>query len=229
MIKNGNKVLFIGDSITDSSRSRPIGKMVTTNAGLEDSTGLRGGFVAIVNNLLIASHPQLNLSLLNLGCNGHRITDLKHRWQRDVLDLKPDWLIILIGINDVWRQFDHPKDPNQVNIDEFENTYRTIIKQSKVDTTQIVLMSPYFLEKNIEEPMRFKMNQYALVVKKLADEFQCTFIDLQKEFDNFMNFRTVESFSADKIHVNKVGHTVIAQCFLKAIESHLPAKQNLND
>ena len=222
MFENGNKLLFIGDSITDTSRSRPIGQTVKTKAGLEDTSRLGSGFVSIINNLLISSYPQLNLTLLNLGCNGHRITDLKCRWKRDVLDLKPDWLIIFIGINDVWRQFDRPKDPNQVSINEFEKTYRNIIEESKAKSSQIVMLSPYYLEKNLDDPMRIKMIQYAQIVEKLSIEYQCTFIKLQKAFDNFLNSRTVESISADKIHISKVGHTIIAQAFLNAIESHLP-------
>lgn len=217
-------MLFIGDSITDTSRSRPIGQTVNTKTGLEDSSGLGSGYVSIINNLLISSYPQLDLTLLNLGYNGHRITDLKQRWQRDVLDLKPDWLAILIGINDVWRQFDRQGDPNQVYINEFEDTYRKIItesKKSKIDTHQIVLMSPYYLEKNLADPMRIKMNQYAQVVKTLALEYQCTFIDLQKRFDLFLSFRSVESFSSDKIHINKVGHTIIAQSILESIKHRL--------
>ena len=162
------------------------------------------------------------MTLLNLGCNGHRITDLKHRWQRDVLDLKPDWLIILIGINDVWRQFDRLNDRNQVNINNFEETYRSIIAESKTDSGQIVLMSPYYLELNLDDPMRIKMDQYSQIVERLSIEYQCPFINLQKAFDHFLSSRTVESISSDKIHISKVGHTIIAQSFLKTIESRLP-------
>ncbi|MFT6734078.1 MAG: lysophospholipase L1-like esterase [Polaribacter sp.] len=214
-------MLFIGDSITDTSRSRPIGKTIKTNTGLEDSTGLGSGFVSIINNLLISGNPQLDLTLLNLGCNGHRITDLKSRWQRDVLDLKPDWLIILIGINDVWRHFDRPNDQNLVNIHGFEKVYRVIIEESKIDIKNLVLMSPYYLEKNAKNSMKVKMIEYANIVEKLATDYKCQFINLQKEFDYFLDFRSVESFSADKIHINKLGHTIIAQSFLKAIEPHL--------
>lgn len=86
-IKNGATILFIGDSITDCSRSRPIGK----------GMGLGSGYVSLVDSMLASDFPEKEILVLNLGINGNRITDLESRWTRDVLDLEPDWLFVLIG------------------------------------------------------------------------------------------------------------------------------------
>lgn len=222
MFVNNQSLLFIGDSITDTSRSRPIGKAVFKDTGIYTSTGLGSGYVSIINNHLIAKYPALNLTLLNQGINGNRVTDLDKRWQKDVIDQKPDWLTILIGINDVWHQFDKPEDPHQVLIEEYELTYRRIIESSKVKADNLILMSPFLLETDQTDPMRMKMIEYGKVVKAIATDYQCLFIDLQKAFDQFLECRPLESISLDKVHMNKAGHTIIAQTYLQAIESHLP-------
>lgn len=98
-LQKNDKLLFIGDSITDCGREHPVG---------EGSSGLGHGYVAQVYALLRSIYPELMLRIQNVGNSGNTIRDLKQRWERDVIDLKPDWLTIMIGINDVWRQFDRP-------------------------------------------------------------------------------------------------------------------------
>jgi len=100
-IEPKTKLLMIGDSITDVGRARPIGE------GRNDELGK--GYVSFVDALLNSVYPQAAIRVINMGISGNTVRDLKARWQTDVLNLKPDWLSIMIGINDVWRQFDSPK------------------------------------------------------------------------------------------------------------------------
>jgi len=122
-LKQGQKLLFIGDSITDCDRSRPDGE------GLFDATGR--GYVTIVNALLTSTYPELGIRVVNKGISGNTVRDLKARWETDVIDQKPDWLSIMIGINDVWRQYDVPfiKDWH-VYIDEYEETLRELVRRT---------------------------------------------------------------------------------------------------
>ena len=94
------KFVMIGDSVTDCERARPVGE------GLFDALGK--GYVSLVEGWLNAAHPQLGIRVVNMGTTGNTVRDLKARWTTDVLDLGPDWLSVMIGINDVWRQFDTP-------------------------------------------------------------------------------------------------------------------------
>ena len=96
-----SKLVFIGDSITDCERVRPVGE------GLFGALGK--GYVSIVEGLLYAIHPEAAIRTVNMGTSGNTVLDLKARWQTDVIALKPDWLVIMIGVNDVWRQFDLPR------------------------------------------------------------------------------------------------------------------------
>src|SRR5699024_10230008 len=96
-LKKSQKLLFIGDSVTDCERAKPHGE------GLFQALG--NGYVSIIDSFLQSTYPELGIRVVNKGLSGNTVRDLKARWQEDVLDQSPDWLAIMIGINDVWRQF----------------------------------------------------------------------------------------------------------------------------
>ncbi|MDA0990712.1 MAG: SGNH/GDSL hydrolase family protein [Verrucomicrobia bacterium] len=200
-------LLFIGDSITDCGRQRPVG----------ERTGLGEGYVAFVDGLMAATLPEQRARVLNTGIGGNRVTDLASRWQTDVLDLKPTWLSVMIGINDVWRQFDHELSAQQVTIDQYESVYRELLAQTRPQLTGLVIMSPYFLEANRSDPMRAQMDAYGAVSRKLAGEFDALFVDVQAAFDAYLAERPSQSLCGDRVHPNKTGHMIIACAFLRAV------------
>jgi len=206
-IADGESILFIGDSITDCGRNRPFGQ----GAGLGES------YVAFVDSLLAAFYPERHIRVLNTGIGGNRVTDLESRWQEDVLDLAPDWLSVMIGINDVWRQFDNPSDSCQVTIDQYETIYRTLLEQSRPKLKGLVLMTPYYIESNLSDPMRNLMDTYSAVVKRLALDFDAVFVNVQAAFDSYLVHRTTQSLCGDRVHPNKTGHMIMARSFLTAI------------
>ena len=206
-IADGESILFIGDSITDCGRVRPLGQ----GAGLGES------YVAFVDSLLAAFYPERHIRVLNTGTGGNRVTDLESRWQEDVIDLAPDWVSIMIGINDVWRQFDNPSDSCQVTIDQYEITYRTLLEQSRSKLKGLVLMTPYYIESNLSDPMRKQMDIYSAVVERLAFDFDAVFVNVQAAFDSYLVNRTTQSLCGDRVHPNKTGHMIMAKSFLTAI------------
>ena len=103
LFQKNDTVLFIGDSISDYERKRPVGE------GLRNAWGT--SYVACAGALLGSVYPELALRVINMGISGNQTRDLIARWQTDVMDLHPDWVCMLIGINDVWRQFDQPQMP----------------------------------------------------------------------------------------------------------------------
>ena len=115
---------MIGDSITDVGRARPIGE-----GRADDALGR--GYVMMVDALLGAVYPERLIRVINMGVSGNTTRDLKARWQKDVLDLKPDWLSIMIGANDVWRQYDSPKQTEgHVLIDEYERNLSELVSST---------------------------------------------------------------------------------------------------
>jgi lysophospholipase L1-like esterase len=206
-VKNGQTLLFMGDSITDCGRAHPVGM----------HSGLGEGYVAFVGSLMAACHPKEQVRVLNMGISGDRVTDLKARWQADVMDLKPNWLSVMIGINDVWRQFDNVLDPDQVAIDRYETVYRELLERTHQKLDGLVLMSPYLLEPDPNDPMRQQMDAYRRRVSDLSAEFGAEFVDVQRAFDAYLSHRPASTLSDDRVHPNKTGHMIIAAAFLRAI------------
>ena len=204
-IESGQSLLFTGDSITDCGRSRPIGK----------GPGLGDGYVAMVGRFLSERHADRGLTVLNTGISGNTVTDLRARWGRDVLDVRPDWLSVMIGINDVWRLV--AGNLGAVPIDLYEDTYRTLLEPLRPALAGLVLMTPYVIELNRSDPMRVRMDEYGAVVQRLADEFDALFVNLQATFDDYSVDHPGEYLSSDRVHPNPTGHKVIALAFLGAM------------
>jgi lysophospholipase L1-like esterase len=211
IIQPNSTLLMIGNSITDCDRARPIGE--ATNEGLGN------GYVAIIDGLIKATTPEMHLRIINLGISGNTVRDLKARWHRDVLALAPDWLSIMIGINDVWRHFD-PFIPNkqQVSLDEYAVTLEELIRTTQPMLKGLVLMTPYYIEPNRADAMRALMDRYGAVVRGLASKYKTVFVDTQAAFDEVLKGLLPSTLAGDRVHPNQTGHLVLARTFLKAIE-----------
>lgn len=177
----------------------------------------REGYVAHVDNLLGAFHPDTPVRVLNTGISGNRVTDLEARWQEDVLEHEPDWLSIMIGINDVWRHFDGHPGMEQVGLDRYEAVYRGLIEKTLPKLKGLVVMTPFFLEPNKEDPMRKMMDGYSAIAQKLAEEFGTIFVDVQAAFDAYLEHQPSQSLCGDRVHPNGVGHMIIARAFMNGI------------
>lgn len=210
LFSQGDKVLFIGDSISDYERKRPVGE------GLFNAWGR--SYVADAASLLGCAYPDLHIRFVNMGISGNQVRDLKSRWQADVIDQKPDWVSVLIGINDVWRQFDSPEIKEEhVPLSEYEQTYEELILHTLPLTKGMILMTPYFMEPNRQDPMRKRMDEYGAVVKKLAEKHKLVFVDLQSAWDGLFKHMHPCNIAWDRIHPNQIGCMFIARQFLKAV------------
>lgn len=205
-----SKLVMIGDSITDAGRARP---------GADSSGGPLGrGYVSLVDTLLAAVYPDQPIWIVNTGISGNTVRDLKARWPADVLDLKPDWLSIMIGTNDVWRQFDSPRRPDlAVPIDEYERTLDELIARTRPALKGLVLLTPFYLEPNRQEPMRAQMDRYGAVVRRLAATHGALFVDTQAAFDEVLAAAYTANFARDRVHPNDAGSMVLARAFVNAI------------
>ena len=200
-IQENSKLVMIGDSITDCGR-------------LATADGLGDGYVRFVADVL----GNDDIQVINTGVSGDTVRDLKHRWQRDVLDLNPDWLSIMIGINDVWRQIDNwePRE-NWILPDEYEQTLDALVGEVALSLDGLVLMTPYVLNLDTDDEMRSKMDAYGLVVRKIAKKYDAVFVDTQAAFDAFLQTHAATEISNDRVHMNAVGHRVLADAFLDAV------------
>ena len=210
IFEKGDTIVFIGDSISDYDRKRPVGE------GLFNGWGT--SYVATVGALLGCMYPEMRIRVKNVGISGNQVRDLDRRWQTDVLDQNPDWVSVLIGINDVWRQFDSPLQTEEhVPLDEFEQTYEKLILRTLPHAKGMILMTPFFMEPNRQDAMRARMDEYGAVVKKLADKHGLVFVDLQTAWDRLFEHMHPCNIAWDRIHPNQTGHMYIAKQFLAAV------------
>jgi lysophospholipase L1-like esterase len=173
-----DRIVFAGDSVTDMSSGNPVGE------GLFDSLGF--GYVRMVENLLMSVYPEYNIRVTNSGISGNTSRDLLNRWERDVLNLNPDWVSIMIGINDVWRQFDTPAMRDRaVSPTEYEQYVENMLLSLQGRVKGVFLMTPYYMEPNKDDWMRARMDEYSAICRKLAEKYACIFIDTQARFDRY--------------------------------------------
>ena len=209
-IAANSKLLFIGDSITDAGRAQPVGE------GRGEALGR--GYVSLVDALLGTTYPERSIRVVNVGTSGNTVRQLQARWKTDVQDLKPDWLSVMIGINDVWRQFDLPRQPEtHVYPDEYEATLRTLVQATRPQLQGLVLMTPYYIEPNPEDAMRAQMDVYGSIVKKIAAEYDAFFVATQTAFDAVLPHYYPATLAWDRVHPNLTGHMVLARAFLHAV------------
>jgi len=205
-LKPNQTILFIGDSITDADRNsrayKPFGF----------------GYVHFVANFLLGKYPTYNLNIINTGISGNTIADLKNRWQKDCLDHNPDILSILIGVNDVWRQFATEDElPYAVSLDEYETTYRqllTIVKQKC--NSQLVICEPFMFCDDFNNTMFAHLRRYIEAVHRIADDFGACIVPLQKAIDERIKQVPPQDWSLDMVHPEVWAHEWIAQQWLIA-------------
>ncbi len=215
LFEAGDSVLFIGDSITDCGRR-------------DEFFPLGNGYVSMVASLCSARYPELGIKFINRGIAGDTVQDLKTRWQSDVLDEKPSWLSVKIGVNDVWKTHTRQGHPSAVPPDVYESTYRQLLQRTHSRLgCPIILIEPFLIEPDADDAMRQLVGSYAGVARKLAGEFATVHVQTQKVFDwlmassvrtNPMMFNVPgPEWGLDRVHPSTAGHAAIALAVLEAI------------
>jgi len=200
LIKNFQKILFQGDSITDAGRIR-----IGNNLGV--------GYVFICTAWIRKLYPELKIEIINRGVSGNTVIDLKNRWEEDCIILKPDWLSILIGINDCF---------NNISDEEYEKTYTELLSEvkQKVGTVNIILMEPFLLEVKPEHKSLIKsVENKCEIVKSLAKKFDTLVIPLYEIFKQLLKIAPAEYWAFDGVHPTPQGHFVIAENWLKIVKA----------
>ncbi|WP_202077401.1 SGNH/GDSL hydrolase family protein [Caldalkalibacillus salinus] len=202
---NGHKkhILFIGDSITDSSRR-------------EDPERIGFGYVRLIRDVLMVTQGYTKEQFTNRGIGGNRVTDLESRWKKDVLDLQPDVLSISIGINDVWRQLDSP-EIEQVYPEQFETVYTTLLSSVRQETdATLMLMEPTIIEEDSASKGNERLKEYVTIVNRLANRFEGTLVPTHQAFLGMLNQYPQTTLTTDGVHMNSTGDMLMAQTWLKS-------------
>ncbi len=204
LLGNDSVVLFQGDSITDAGRDR------------NDPNSLGSGYALMAASLFHAMHPHRSVRFVNRGISGNRVRDLLARWEQDCIALKPDWVSILIGINDMWRRYDS-NDPTPV--ERFEREYRDLLRITRERTrARLILMEPFLIHVRREmEGWREDLDPKIQVVRRLAREFNALYIPLDGIFARVCAMREPAFWAADGVHPSPAGHALIARHWLQTV------------
>ncbi len=210
VIKDGQKFVLIGDSITDCGRR-------------DSMAPFGGGYVALLRDMVLAGWPERKIAWVNKGIGGETVVDLQNRWEDDVIREAPDWLSIKIGINDLHR-LSGRHSSRRVPPAQFRTVYHEILSRTKakLPKTQIVLIGPFYVSTDRSgQSFRSKvldlLPEYLAVVDDMAKEFGTRLVRLQPMFERQMEFRSPEEFSPEAVHPNRTGHVLIAKAVLKGL------------
>ena len=210
MIKPGSTILFQGDSISDINRSVDV-----KDANHNRVLGI--GFCNYIAARLLRERPADKLKFYNKAIGGNRIVDLYARWKIDALNLKPDVISILIGINDTWHRF---SKQNGVDPRRYETVYRMLLEDTKehLPKVRLILCEPFAYRCGVvTEEWIEELVQRQQTVKKLAEEFGAIFVPFQSALDKVLESAPPEYWVGDGVHPTLAGHWVLAECWYEAV------------
>jgi lysophospholipase L1-like esterase len=209
-IQDGQTVVFIGDSITDCGRrleAYPLGE----------------GYVRFAVDLIAARYPERKINFINSGISGDVCTGLQERWQHDVLDHRPDWVSVMIGINDLHRRYRVPPE-NGVPPETYRSAYLDCLTRTVENIkAQIILMDPFYIcrrpnEGALEAAVLEELPQYIAVVQEMARTFKTRYVPLQDIFQHQLQFRPPDTFCPEPVHPYPTGHLIIAHAWLSSVD-----------
>jgi lysophospholipase L1-like esterase len=213
--ENGLVFLFQGDSITDGNRGRN-----------KDPNHVMGhGYAFAVASRIGADFPWAGFTFYNRGISGNKVWELEKRWQEDTLDLKPDVLSILIGINDA---ADFVRKPAEApGVEEFELVYRHILTQCKEANPGILFVLgipfvyPVGQRKDNWESWRDETSKRAEITKKMAAGFGAILVDYPAVFDKAMKDTPMDYWIWDGVHPTIFGHELMAREWINQVSRRL--------
>ncbi len=206
LLQDNDHVLFYGDSITDAGR----------RAKQNNNQGLGHGYAAISAALLGARHAERNLRFTNRGISGNRVYDLEDRLDADLIDLAPDVVSVLIGINDTWRRYD--KDIVSP-VEEFDACYRRILERIRERLgARLVICEPFLLPVPPDRAAwREDLDPRIEAVRGIAADFRATLVEFDGLFAAAAQRREPAYWLPDGVHPTPAGHALMAEAWIDAI------------
>ena len=198
------KILFQGDSITDANRNR---------ANIHD---LGQGYAKYAAPLIMEAKPDTEFEFIDLGISGNRSDDILARTQTDIIDIDPDVISILIGINDVWHRHSHGREMSD---EQFEANYRAVLERIRKEMhAKILMLCPFLLPSTDKEGWRDEVERIADIVRRLANEYADAYLPLDEKFAAALpTAPTPMHYSDDGVHPNAAGAQFIGGLYCEAI------------
>lgn len=206
-----NIILFQGDSITDWGRDYKSTVDNTTN-------NIGPGYPIIVSGQLLLNNPNKNLRIFNKGIGGQKAPDLLKRWETDCIDIKPNILSILVGVNDFWHRLTFGYTGT---VETYKTAYKQLIDDSKnkLPDVQLILGEPFAIKgvKAVDEKWFPAFYEYQQAARDLAKEYNATFIPYQSVFNEALRVAPGSYWTIDGVHPSVAGEALMALAWLKTI------------
>jgi lysophospholipase L1-like esterase len=207
-LSDGGIILFQGDSITDTGRSRE--QQDKPNSG----AALGNGYAHFSAARILARHAEKRVQVFNRGISGNRIPDIYARVREDVLNVKPEILSVLIGVNDTWHHFMRNAG---VPHEKFGRVYRQFLGETRAElpAVQLVLCEPFVLTVGVvTSEWAADMARRRAIVAEIAAEFSAVFVPFQAMFDEALRRAPAEYWLFDGVHPTPAGHALMAEKWL---------------
>ena len=199
------KILFQGDSVTDAGRDR------------SNPADLGEGYPKFASAMIQDSYPDDDFEFVDLGISGNRTEHLVARLESDFIEIQPDIVSIMIGINDVWHHYAF--EFVETTDEQFEKNYRTVLDAIKSRTSARILMIQPFLLETVDPAKQALCNELArkqTIVKRLADEYADAYLPLDEILHQEVDAEPVH-YAADGVHPTPDGACRIGEAYLGAI------------
>ena len=206
------KILFQGDSITDAGRAR------------DNDDYLGRGYPSLIKSTFNFEEPG-KYEFVNRGVGGNRVVDLYARIKVDIINVKPDVMSILIGVNDVWHEYDFENKPNGVDAEKFFKIYSMLIEEVKeaLPDIKIMIMEPFTLEGTGNEAYYAEFKKEVLKraekARAIAEKYGLPFIELQNKFDEATKLAPNSNWLRDGVHPAEAGHELIKREWIKCFKN----------
>ncbi len=202
-LKKGERIVFLGDSITQAGAGE-------------------NGYVTLIRKTLNEKHKDLDVEVIGAGISGNKVPDLQRRLKKDVLDKKPTLVVIYIGINDVWHG---EKDPKRGTTPEkYEAGLKDVIGQIQQTGARVLLCTPSVIGEKRDggNSLDAKLDQYSDISRKVARETKSQLCDLRQAFLEHLKKNNPDNkekgiLTGDRVHLNAAGNRFVAETILKCL------------
>ncbi len=211
-LSQGDTILFQGDSITDAGRNR-------SNTTPNSNPMLGAGYAFLASADLLLKNPTKDLKIWNRGISGNKVYQLAERWDADCLQIKPNVLSIMIGVNDFWHTLSNGYTGT---IETYRNDLKKLLDTTKqaMPELKLIIGEPFAVNgvKSVTDKWFPKFNEYRAASREIADNFDAAFIPYQSVFDEAQKVAPGSYWTADGVHPSIAGANLMAQAWLKTVK-----------
>lgn len=219
LLRAGDSILFIGDSITDAFR-----KPEEINIAFQ----LGSGYTLMIGARLMREYPESKLHFINRGASGNRVTDLANRWEKDCIGLAPDVVSILIGVNSTTTKFrtESNQTAPDADYDNFCSIYDTLLRDlvSARPNVRVVIGEPFLLPCGVgKDALIADLRVRSAYLKRLATKHKALFVPFQSAFDEALAHAPAEYWAYDGMHPTAAGFWLMAETWIKCVVKQTPS------